>query len=156
MILEIGVYRLDIDVERTKAFYEQTEWFGCGCAGCRNYEKAVSLLPDKVKAFFEQFGVDPGMPAEMSVLNAPDRKTILYNGFFYICGSLMEGNDPWIQTGSKSFRLKDDYQIHVGEDFSAHIIEERYLLVDTFPRPAVQLDVTFSLPWLLDEFNPYM
>lgn len=156
MIFEIGVYLLDIDVERTRAFYEHDQWFGCGCAGCRNYEKAIALLPDKTKSFLGQFGIDPGKPAEMSVLYSPDGKTTVYNGFFHICGSLIEGNDPWIQTGAKSFCLKEAYEICVDEDCSAHIVEECGLLEDSFPRPAVQLDVTFSLPWLLGEPNPYV
>lgn len=156
MIFEIGVYRLNIDTERTRAFYEHDQWFGCGCAGCRNYVKAVSLLSEPVKAFFEQFGIDPGKPAEMSVLHSPDGKVTLYNGFFHICGSLLEGKAPWIQTGPKNFRLKEAYLICIDEDCSALIVEECDLLEDTFPHPAIQLDISFALPWLLDEPNPYV
>ena len=156
MIVEMGVYRLDIDVDRTREFYAHEQWFGCGCSGCKNYERAVSVLPETVRAFLEQFGIDPGKPAEIAVLHSPDGRTILYNGFFHICGSLIEGNDPWIQTKAKSFRLKEAYQISVDEDCSAYIVEKCSLLEDDFPRPAVQLDITIPLPWLLDEPNPYV
>lgn len=156
MMIEIGVYRMDVDVERTRAFYDHEQWFGCGCAGCRNYERAVTLLPDKVKAFFAQFGIDPGKPPEMSAVHSPDGKSILYDGSFYLCGSLVEGKDPLYQTGPKRNHLKEAYQICVDGDFTACFFEERSLLWDTFPRPAIRLNVDFSLPWLLAEPNPYV
>ena len=54
MIFEFGNFRLDIDVESTKAFYskhEKTVIEDCGCVNCRNYYEAISKVSDKVKNF---------------------------------------------------------------------------------------------------------
>lgn len=155
MLMEIGRYRLDVDTKRTEAYYAALNGIGCDCAGCRNYEAAVSRLADPVQSFLRRFGIDPGSPIEMSVLHSPDGNRTLYDGFFHICGTILEGNDPWIQTGPKSFRLKEDYLIDLGDDSSAYFAEKCALVDAAFPRPVFQLHISFSLPWLLQEPNPY-
>ena len=49
MIFEFGTFKVDVDVERTRRFYETVDdQLGCECAGCRNFRKAYPLLPDAV------------------------------------------------------------------------------------------------------------
>ena len=47
MLFEIGQYRLDIDVPKTRQFYETADVVSksCSCDGCLNFERAVSKLP---------------------------------------------------------------------------------------------------------------
>lgn len=44
MIFKFGQYKVDIDVEKTKNFYENAEPVSksCSCDGCLNFEKAVA------------------------------------------------------------------------------------------------------------------
>lgn len=155
MVFEIGNYCLNVDVERTKAYYSMLNGTGCDCAGCRNYQMALPKLAESIYCFLNQFGIDPGTPIEMSVLHSPDGKKTVYDGFFHICGTILAGTDPWIQTGPKSRQLNQSYLIAVSSDCSAYFINECALVDPSFPRPVIQLHISFVLPWLLDEPNPY-
>lgn len=159
MLFEQGVYVLEADPGGTAAFfrgYALGPGMGCGCAGCRNFEQAVSRMPEAVRAFLERFGIDPAKPSEMSVIHAPDPGELLYDGWYHACGRLLEGREPEEQTGPKSFRIKDEYWMKLAEDGAMALIrEKRDLLPRGFPEPAVQVDVMFRLPWVLEEECPY-
>ena len=60
MLFEIGQYRLDIDVPKTRQFYETADVVSksCSCDGCLNFERAVSKLPPVIISFFTNLGVD--------------------------------------------------------------------------------------------------
>ena len=47
MILEIGKYKIHIDVDKNKEFYKNAEWItdGCSCDGCNNYIFATKTFP---------------------------------------------------------------------------------------------------------------
>lgn len=155
MLLECGIYRLDVDTERTKAYYATLDGVGCDCSGCRNYEKAISALAVPVQSFLHQFGIDPRNPIEMSILYSPDANKTFYDGFFHICGSILEGKDLLIQTGAKTYKLNPDYLIDLDADSSAYFTDMCGLVDDVFPRPVMQLHISFALPWVLEEANPY-
>ena len=55
MKIQFGNYLLDIDVEKTKKFYETAETItqGCDCSGCCNYEKATNKFSIEVLNFFD-------------------------------------------------------------------------------------------------------
>ena len=154
MIFERGVYGIEHDPERTGGFYAQAPETDCDCAGCRNFRAAVSRMPGELRAFLEQFGIDPAKPAEMSVLHAPAKDALCYNGFYHFCGELRRGLEPFIQIGEKRFQMDQQYILSVGED-SVWFLAECALVAPDFPRPAVQAEVTFRLPWVLEEENPY-
>ncbi len=159
MLFEIGVYRLDVDVERTKAYYAaQGGGIGCDCAGCRNYEKACRQLSAPIQSFLRQFGIAPEHPINLCDLSAgdpPNSASVVYDGMFYICGTILAGNNPWIQTGPKSQKINPDYMIDLDPDSYAYF-EEPFGLMDlSFPHPVIQLEIIFTLPWLLEEPNPY-
>ncbi len=68
MIFEFGRYKVDVDVEKTKHFYEnaQTVSKGCSCDGCQNFEQAAVILPQSVRRFFTNLGVDVRKVSEFS------------------------------------------------------------------------------------------
>ena len=59
MIFEFGKSKVDIDVERTRAFYESDTAgvIDCDCDGCRNYLKFCQRMTPKLKDFFDSMGV---------------------------------------------------------------------------------------------------
>ena len=155
MIFEQGVYVIDHNPERTRGFYAQASDTVCDCSGCRNFRAAADWMPRALRTRLEQFGIDPKKPAEMSVLYAPDQDTLCYNGFYHFCGALKAGQEPFLQTGPKSFQLNQRYILHLGED-SIWFRADCALVDEKFPRPVVQAEVTFSLPWVLEEENDYL
>ena len=155
MIFERGVYGIEHDPERTRDFYAQAPDTLCDCAGCRNFRAAVSRMSGEMRSFLEQFGIDPAKPAEMSVVYAPAKDALCYNGFYHFCGEIREGREAYIQTGERSFALDQRYIISTGEGEQAWFLTQCALLEPGFPRPAAQVEVFFNLPWVLDEENTY-
>ncbi len=155
MIFERGVYLIEHDPERTGGFYAQAPETLCDCAGCRNFRAAVSRMSEELRSFLEQFGIDPAKPAEMSVVYAPAKDELCYNGFYHFCGEILEGREAYIQTGERAFELDQRYIISVNEGEQAWFLTQCALIDASFPRPAAQVEVFFNLPWVLDEENTY-
>ena len=61
MIYKYGQYTVDIDVEKTKAFYARARRISevCPCDGCTNFERAVKILPKDVASVFSALGIEP-------------------------------------------------------------------------------------------------
>lgn len=97
MLFEIGQYRLDIDVPKTRQFYETADVVSksCSCDGCLNFERAVSKLPPVIISFFTNLGVDIRKACECYVNYADDDGTLLYGGFYHVCGILLDGTSAW-------------------------------------------------------------
>lgn len=154
-VIDIGIYRLDIDAAQTAGFYSHAEGIGCDCDGCRNFGRAVQFLPPPVREFLRQFGIDPQKPAEVYVNYAPSQDTVSYGGFYHACGTILRGTDPWIQIDKNHFRLDQQYRIDLCDDFSVFITDQIDLPEDDFPAPVLQIEIEFILPWVLKEPNPY-
>ena len=156
MIFEFGTFKVDVDVERTRRFYETVEdQLGCECAGCRNFRKAYPLLPDAVQAFFRQLGVDIGKPAEATAYNSYDGNLTFYDGFYHICGTILEGREPFIQVDKRHFQLDKNMTINLTPDYFAYFTSKCGLVDEDFPTPVIQLEIQGNIPWVLDEPNPY-
>ena len=53
MIFEFGTFKVDVDVERTRRFYETVEdQLGCECAGAETFAKRIRCFPMLFKHFF--------------------------------------------------------------------------------------------------------
>lgn len=156
MIFEQGVYRLDVDVERTRVFYEAEPGICCTCAGCRNFAALGERMPERIGGFLRQFGLDPGKPVEMSAVVAPDRNSVFYDGWYHICGRILEGTDPMEQVGPKQWKTKEEYFLPLDDNGGTVLFQaKRDLLSAGFPEPVIQVSVMCVMPWVLDEENPY-
>lgn len=155
MILDLGVSQLDIDLERTAAFYREAAGISCDCDGCRNYEKAAPQLPPPVLELFHRLGVDPRKPAEVYVYYAPTKDTVFYGGFYHICGTIRSGRSPWIKIDERNSTFDAACRIHLTENCAVFITDQVHLLEDGFPTPVIQLEIEFTLPWVLPIPNTY-
>ena len=156
MVFESGVYRLDIDVDRTRHFYQKSEdYYPCDCAGCRNFSKAHPFFSEAVQQFFEQLGINSGKPAEITAYNSYDGNMTYYDGFYHICGVILAGKEPWLQIDERAYRLKEEYTLKLSDDFSVFFTEKCGLVEEDFPTPVIQMEVQCNLPWVLNEPNPY-
>ncbi len=62
-----GPYRLEVDAEATRRWYDTCgdETGGCDCAYCRNFAAAAKALPPEVEAFLEPLGLSLRRPGEI-------------------------------------------------------------------------------------------
>lgn len=76
MIFQFGEYKIDVDVENTRQFYDRAKTVseGCQCDGCLNFERAVDKLPQNIRDFFSALGVDMKKSANVMSI-APKTKT---------------------------------------------------------------------------------
>ena len=148
MTLKLAKFELDIDTQKTQAFYQTASAVSgeCSCSGCRNYKKSIETLPQEIKAFFAQLGIDIKKPAEASVYNKNADNSNFYGGFYHICGKLISKNKKWDWVELLPGTI-DDFRISFHNDCA--------LVKPGFPNPVVQLEILANLPWVLDEPNDY-
>ena len=148
MIYKYGQYTVDIDVEKTKAFYARARRISevCPCDGCTNFERAVKILPKDVASVFSALGIEPEKVAECYVNTTNPDGTLMYGGFCHVGGTMPEGEFDWPW---------EDDAYAVGANFRISFRRELSLLEDDFPEPAIQMEFIANLPWLLDTENTY-
>lgn len=141
MVFQFGQFKVDIDVEKTQEFYKSMNLVskGCQCSGCRNYEIAIDILPNEVKNFFDTIGIDMKKVTEVYVNVANPDNSLYYEGFYHLCGSLLQGESEYSLT----------------KDFYISFQEDCVLMEDGFPTPALQLEISANIPWALNEDNTY-
>ncbi len=132
-----GPYLLDLDVERTRGFYAGAPRLSsqCSCDGCRNFDRAADSLP--LAAFFHRLGVDLHRVCEVYVLCTRGDGLVEYGGFTHICARRLEG--------AGELEPVPGFRLSFGEELS--------LLEDRFPMPALQVNFTALVPWVLDTEN---
>jgi hypothetical protein len=157
MIFEFSPYKLDIDVEKTRDFYKTASLVSadCSCDGCRNYEKAIDFLPQKVISFFAQFGVEMKKVCEIYVNYARADDVVEYGGFYHVCGKVIAGDSAWIPTSPNTKHLEESKLFPITEDFKVAFHEDYNLLKDAFPLPVIQVELLANIPWVLEERNGY-
>ena len=114
MIFQFGEYKIDVDVEKTRQFYDRAKTVseGCQCDGCLNFERAVDKLPQNIRDFFSALGVDMKKICECYVYCAKDENTLYYGGFCHICGTLLSGKSAW-KPSSDSTACWDAVSLHI-------------------------------------------
>lgn len=157
MIFDIGQYRLDIDVVKTKHFYKNAHVVSksCSCDGCLNFEKAVSTLPASVITFFANLGIDMKKVCECYVNCTNDDGNLLYGGFYHVCGTLLEGKSVWKKINENISRWDSKSAFSISPDFCVSFQEDIALLEKEFPLPVIQMEFSAKIPWVLKKSNPY-
>ena len=158
MRLKYGSYDLDVDVRRTREFYEKAETVGesCGCDGCVNFEKAANVLPAEIKDFFGSLGVNLRKASECYVIHTDEDGKLVYGGFYHICGVLLSGEGAWVKVSENTAAWDQKRTFAVNEDFLIFFQKEIDLLEEGFPQPVIQMEFSARIPWMMDKDNPYM
>lgn len=159
MQFTFGSYRLDVDVEQTRAFYESDRAVrtseSCRCDGCQNYDRAILQAPPTVTDFLRALGIDPQKPGEVFGVTGEtesDRR-YWYNGWYHVVGTLLQA--PVSDDASKTaiYDKKNSYRPDPAFDFDVWFIGDRSRMgwiEKEFPTPIVELSISTRLPWLLD------
>jgi hypothetical protein len=156
MIFEFGTYRIDADIESTRAFYRDHAVKiadACDCADCQNFDKAIRRVSADVLHFFDSLGIAPCKGAEVYNVTGGEPDTnglILYHGFYHLSASLSKGDPIWIPHEKQGKRLNMSAFYALNEHFRIGFTEEVELLEDNFPKPCIQLEILVHLPWILD------
>ena len=130
---------LEVDAAATSAAYEAARPVGpeaCGCRDCRNFIAARDVAyPPDLKELATRVGVVPLTETETwehGPVDPAHPLVRLYGGFFHFVGRII--HDPGTS------------------DSDVYFMEQRSLLPDTFgPQAVVQVEFSFSAPWLLEE-----
>ena len=157
MLFELGNYILDIDVERTRAFYNQAQPItdGCDCQGCRNYAKWASELLAEPKYTLERMGVQLEKTPEVYVNCRNEDGTLFYGGFYHLCGKIVRGKDIWKAIVENAETLDEDAFVSLGDDFQIAFTENIALLENDFPMPVIQMEISANIPFVLSETCGY-
>ena len=150
--MKIGDWILEVDVERTKDFYQAYHQIteGCDCLSCKNFVTAIKLIPKPVLDFFRSLGIDPTKEGEVSEYYEKKDSMHLYGGFFHIVGELISGPDCWVETSVEVSHLATNNMIEIN-DFKFGFTYGVSSLPDEFPKPTVQLEFEGTIPWMLKE-----
>lgn len=163
MILRFSDYTLDIDVDRTRAFYDSPAALAtseqCPCPGCQNYDKAILTAPAEVLDFLGSLGIDPRKPAEVfDVMGIPDENGgVYYAGWYHICGTIVHEEsrlDPLPgAVGQAHWNNSHTHKPLPEFPFEVSFEEECLALHENFPTPALQMEIDTHLPRVLS--TPY-
>lgn len=164
MIFRLSDFVLDVDVERTRAFYERddvkTTSEQCVCQGCQNYDGAILTASATVLDFLRSMGIDPRKPAEVyDVMGSQldENGKVWYNGWYHICGVILH-NESRLEpmTGAEGVAHWNNGHTHTPDpDFSFKVSfeEQAFVIHEAFPTPILQMELDAHLPWVLP--TPY-
>ena len=132
-----GPYRLEVDVEATRAWYDRygDATGGCDCAYCRNYAAAVGGLPPEVAAFLRPLGLSLLRPGEIDEYG-PRQGGRWYQPMWHIAGRLLE-------TGEEKLSIAPGVTAGFATDMGPFLRD--------FPEPCFQCWISMTLPWVLEE-----
>ncbi len=159
MIFRFADYVLDVDVERTRAFYSREDVkvssAQCVCQGCQNYDGAILSAPETVLDFLRSLGIDPRKPAEVyDVMGQLDEDgKVRYNGFYHVCGVRLQGENAWVSIVKDMMHLDENRMYAVDESFKVSFEEKAIMIHQAFPEPVLQMEIDARLPWVLP--TPY-
>ncbi|MCL2053574.1 MAG: hypothetical protein FWG90_03910 [Oscillospiraceae bacterium] len=143
-------WRIEFDREATReAFTKLPVGSGCDCKTCRNFLKAVESFPKEVVDFFNELGVDLMKPSETYGSRGIQDINMQYGGWYHIVGKYLSGEDIW-QPAKEPKPVK---WLDITDDFAIGFTRNKALVPNGFPEPVLQMEINFSVPWVLEE--PY-
>ncbi len=157
MIFTFGDYVVDVDVEKTKQIYSTLPLLtqGCNCDGCLNFEAAINFLPECIRTFFDNLGIDPQKITECCVNCKNEDKNLSYWGFCHLCGSLIQGKNAWVKTSKNHSYYNRDLTYQVNDNWFVSFQKECSLVEKEFKGPVLQMEFEATIPWVLDRENLY-
>ena len=128
-------YKVEVDLESTRAWYEQAKPWGCTCGHCRNFLATADRLPEEMRAILKELSIPPEKTTDLSELYH-ENGTLHYMASYRVVGRVLERPD---QTKWHGLACRDDPDSLYP-----------YGAVG-FPQPCFDLTFCPDLPWVLDE-----
>ncbi|WP_026691028.1 hypothetical protein [Alteribacter aurantiacus] len=135
-----GSWAIEVDVRKTKEFYDQYHLItdDCNCDYCSNYVLACSTFSSELNALFHSLGIDPRKEGEVSEYTKNQDGTHLYGVFYHVRGKIVDGPTDW-----QPIKMNGQPVCEI------RLSNELDLVPVRFPKPAIQLEVQMNVPWLL-------
>ncbi|MBQ8338975.1 MAG: hypothetical protein IJY16_00825 [Clostridia bacterium] len=139
MIFNFGRYTIDVDIEKTRAFY--TSDFSvatnevCSCDCCQRFPDTIMACSPTVVSFLNSLGIDPRKPGE--VFGSEEDS---YNGWYHIVGTLLNGKISGACFDSSNSFVPDEtvkFQVWFDDDN-----KRMGWIEENFPTPI--LEISFS------------
>lgn len=158
-----GEWRISLDLEATRALASAPALArGCECPWCRNWAAAWSLvLPPDVVRGLRRLGIDPACPADLYASD-DDAASVSCAVFYYCVGVVRDGPAPYYRN---AHGLVHVYQHLRGRPGYLSVLVAPQRMMHDFPfKPPVrfpvhnlvQVEFRLSVPWMLDEENPFV
>ncbi len=127
MIIKLGLWLIEVNIEETKALYSRLE--PCDCCYCQNYAVAMNnLCSVEEKSFFTQFGINYEKPFYLSEFD--EECGHLYIGIYFISGKVIN-----------TIPVDESYEFRVG----------RFSIDGIIPNgDEIQIRCETVFPWVLD------
>jgi len=150
----IAGWTIEYNKEATQTAYAElpNDTLGCNCKTCCNFMKATPTVSKTILAFFEQFGIELLKPAEIYE-NYSENGRVFYGGWYHIVGNYLTGDDVWQPVNKDPNHKHIAPMFQVDDEFKVGFTKDLALVPQGFPTPILQMEVVFSLPWVLEE--PY-
>jgi len=152
VILRFGGFVLDVDTDKTRAFYNgkyaPTTSRQCKCPGCQNYDKAIMTAPASVLDFLREFGIDPQKPGEVFVLGEENFKygeTLYYGGWYHVVGIIIRRPEE---------KKTPDYTPDPSFPFSVSFVDDRIRMGwvnSKMPTPIFEIGIDAHLPYVIED-----
>ena len=152
MKITIGLVTLNVDVERTRAFYADHPFNDCSCADCRRFREYAPSFEPSVHEFFRSLGVRDVRQAIEIYHSDEEENRCSSNGWFHLCGEIEENGNAVTRSvdgcGAESVRINAQWQ-KIGRNFSVAVMDDELdLMPEGFPLPAVQIEFFAQYPRL--------
>ena len=131
MLLNFGDWQFDVDMAATMAYSAQEAAENCDCAYCRNYYQAAD---PQLRALLGSFGLDLEAPDELMPYDFHGE--MQYEGYYAVAGRIL-------QRGEKPFAC--------GNALVTPCVDEEPRVNTGIAGPCFLLNVSVTLPWVLDE-----
>ena len=128
-------YKVEVDLESTRAWYEQAKPWGCTCGHCRNFLATADRLPEEMRAILKELSIPPEKTTDLSELYH-EKGVLHYMASYRVAGRVLERPDESVWHG---LACRDDPRSFYP-----------YGAVN-FPQPCFDLTFCPDLPWVLDE-----
>lgn len=161
MKYQFGQFEIVTDADKNRAIFKELPLVSenCECDGCVNFQKAIISSPKEVLAFFKSLGMNIQKPSETYVFCSEDNGTkLLYGGFYHLTGKIISGRSAWIpyDDDPTSFWWNRGRTFEIYEDFRVSFQSECSMLEREYEVPAIQMEIEFHVPWVLDKENTYL
>ena len=150
MIVKIGRVTLDIDLERTRAFYADFPFNDCGCRDCRWFREYAPRFDASVHEFLRSLGIADVRQAIEVYHFDEDEPWCYSDGWFHLCGKIIENGNTidssMDERGCEITHVRAEW-LKIGKDFSIAVMTDDVdLLPESFPLPAVQIEFCAKYP----------
>lgn len=167
MIIKMAGYVIEVDVEKTREYYLSKDSVNdCTCTGCQNYRRYTEVCDDKIRTWFQQFGIDDlKYIAEILPYNTEEDGRVFYGGFYHVCGKITKDTEKKNDITMEEKQEKSDGIQYFPPGLPGIILDKDYyeaffsqsclMLASDFPRPALQIEIFARIPWLIEAVNDY-